>query len=58
MKQMLDQHRQVQNRLRSFYWHVSESRRQQQHEEARYAQLEALSMLMNGEKLLLIMCEI
>lgn len=47
MKQMLDLHLQVQNRLTSFYCHVSEGRRRQQHEEARCAQLEALSMLMN-----------
>ncbi|XP_023725405.1 IQ calmodulin-binding motif-containing protein 1-like isoform X2 [Cryptotermes secundus] len=47
MKQMLDVHLQVQNRLTSFYCHVSEGIRRQQHEEARCAQLEALSMLMN-----------
>jgi hypothetical protein len=49
MKQMLDLHLQVQNRLTNFYSHVSEGRTRQQHEEARCAQLEALSMLMSGE---------
>jgi hypothetical protein len=46
---MADLHFQVQNRLKSFYWHVSEGSGRQQHKKARCAQLEALCMLMNGE---------
>jgi hypothetical protein len=47
MKQILDLHLQVQNRLASFCCHVSEGRRLQQHREATCAQLDALSLLMN-----------
>jgi len=49
MEQMVDLHHQVQNRLASFYCHVSEGSIRQQREEARCAQLDAVSMLMNGE---------
>jgi hypothetical protein len=49
MKQMVDLHFKVQNRLTSFYWRVSEGSSRQQREKARCAQLDALCMLMSGE---------
>jgi hypothetical protein len=49
VKQLTDLHFEVQNKLTSFYWRVSERSSQQQREGARFAQLEALCMLMSGE---------
>ncbi|KDR07168.1 uncharacterized protein LOC110840305 [Zootermopsis nevadensis] len=45
MKQMVDLHFQVQNRLTSFYWRFNEGSIRQQRHEARCAQLEALCTL-------------
>ncbi|GFG29104.1 hypothetical protein Cfor_01027, partial [Coptotermes formosanus] len=47
MKQMVELHPQVQNRLKSFYCHVSEGSSRHQHQESRCAQLQALCVLMN-----------
>lgn len=47
MKQMVELHHQVQNRLKSFYCHVSEGSSQHQHQESRCAQLQAFCVLLN-----------
>ena len=46
---MVELHQQVQNRLKSFYGHVSEGSSRHQHQESRCAQLQAFCVLLNGE---------
>jgi len=49
MKQMVELHHQVQNRLKSFYCHINEGSIRHQHQESRCAQLQAFCVLLNGE---------
>lgn len=48
MKQMAEMHLQVQNKLKTFYYHVNEGNSLHQQQESRCAQLQALSLLMSG----------
>ena len=49
MKQMVELHLQVQNRLKSFYCHIGEGSSRHQHQDSRCAQLQAFCVLLNGE---------